>query len=343
MSLQQLVRPSIGRSGSVRPQLSANELVTRIVDAFYEGRLAFFSANWAAETLKLPLGYTQRLLCRLTKRGLLSRRRFPRLLRAGYHRGFLNLYAPTQEGCKRANWYRRSNSLVAFQYLATGRGTSGELTRSCVVNRVADELQKCGLPLRIHSRDPRSLEPLLGLLTHDAICFASTPRLSFSFEALRKQGLLPEDLSPLFPHIAKGAYGCTNEQTLLALLYRSAIYWKTQYEISERKNAANAAAKDPHLKPETETKQSPPEQKNTTEDTITHQVQNIYLKTQVSELSRQVDKLRSQIRLNNLGMTLVCTTLEPVRHISPFTSPVVKYVEKELNYLQTTNIVTLWT
>jgi hypothetical protein len=337
MSLHASVR-SVGLGGANAAQLGANEFLARILEHYDMNRISYFSSYWVAVTLHFPLGYAQRLLSRLAKRGLLVRIRFPRRLARGYNRGIMNMYFPTQRGRDRVNWYRHANSLFAFQYLATGTGNADEIMHSYWTDFMVSNIAGGELFFKCHIRDPQ--DGLLAILTQNPACALSLPEVPFSIEVLRKQGLIPEEVSPLFNIVAKVAYHCTPPQILLALLYRSARQWKSKCQILAQRNQS-LQKENSNLQLQEEVDKLLLRTKPLAEvgrpqhDPLTCALEKWRLGMENSDLSREVKNLRWRVLFSNFGMALTCRGLTELGHPSPS----VLFTKNMLTYIQTMNIL----
>ncbi len=201
-----------------------------------DARWASFSSDWIATSTRLPLRYVQKTMSRLRQRGMLTRIRQPRPVTGGFRRGCMNLYSVTLRGRERAAWWKQSNSMMGFHYLANGVGDSRESCDSVGTKFIAS---KFSMPeaWRFRCRDPNATSALLTCLDMRNLptsLFANTPLAApAAAMALKTRGILPDSVVkdlPVFLATAKGNYRCSDMQILIALLYRSAAYWRNECE-----------------------------------------------------------------------------------------------------------------
>jgi hypothetical protein len=287
-------------------------------------------------------------MSRLKKRRLLGCVETPRWVRGGFRRGTYNQYFITPRGRERAEWWRDQNSLVGFTYLGRGVGDpreAGMLFASALIDNIATDDPRL---FRVNSSKHAFSELMTYRNPIDLLPYSILDgrwRLLFSIQRLQQEGLVPTEIVrdlAWFHSIAKGL-GCEDQQIAVALLKRSAVYWKNKSEYLELQNTFLKLELDiqglvDRLIAQRQTE--PLKQEN-----LTLKIQNAFLNFRnsalnreltfrESELNREVTKLRWHLQLTNTEMQNVCSTLT---HVGDH-SPTAKFTTEILTHLQIMNL-----
>ena len=215
----------------------ANEFLAALVQRVDSCGLRSFGSDLVSFLFsgKYRRPYVQRMLVRLRKRGFLRATRTARWLNRGFRRGFVNIYAVTKRGRERARWWLLSHDLTSIAYLASTPVQGREFASAGVA------LTGSSLPapwsrggfygFKFRAPDRNSLGLLLSALSGN-FAYSLTFRgldVWWWLEALKAEGVIPRDLASLsWVVAAKGLFGATDEQILIATLYKSAHLQKAR-------------------------------------------------------------------------------------------------------------------
>jgi hypothetical protein len=167
---------------------------------------------------------------------MLRMRKVPRLVKGkkNHHRGVMNEYSLTSRGRERAGWWRRSHSMLAFDYLKSGVGEEREYFGWIGKEMVAMSAPPYALQWPIHDAGAKSaLFYFLDRRTLPVYFFTGTMLAMLErFMFMKAQGIIPDEVVkdvPVYLSIAKG-HGSSEDQIWTATLHRSAAYYKHKAE-----------------------------------------------------------------------------------------------------------------